>query len=102
MALIDALERLTFLALKDDRCCVRIYPDVGGLRIEARLAQVGHQEDRIPGENTVGDVCLQVLHLRSVLEQLTDEDITFDMAGTLAAAVAREDGYVGLLMPIRP
>lgn len=99
--LLEALERLSFLALKDDRSCVHVHPDAGGLRIDARLAEVGHQEDRIPGENTVGDVCLQVRHLKDLLEQLTGEDVTFDMAGRLKAAVAREDGYVGLLMPIR-
>jgi DNA polymerase-3 subunit beta len=101
-ALLEALERLTFLALKDDRSCVHIHPDAGGLRIDARLAEVGHQEDRISGENTVGDVCLQVRHLKGLLEQLSGEDVTFDMAGPLKAAVAREDGYTGLLMPIRP
>jgi DNA polymerase III sliding clamp (beta) subunit (PCNA family) len=90
------------VALKDDRSCVHIHPDAGGLRIDARLAEVGHQEDRISGENTVGDVCLQVRHLKGLLEQLSGEDVTFDMAGPLKAAVAREDGYTGLLMPIRP
>jgi DNA polymerase-3 subunit beta len=99
--LLDALERLTFLALKDDRSCVQIHSDVGGLRIDARLAEVGHQEDHIPGENTVGDVCLQVRHLKNLLEHLGGDDVTFDMAGPLSAAVAREDGFLGLLMPIR-
>jgi DNA polymerase-3 subunit beta len=99
--LLEALERLSFLALKDDRCCIHIHPDGAGLRIDAKLAEIGHQEDHIPGENTVGDVCLQLRHLKGLLEQLTDDSVTFDMGGRLAAAVVREEGYVGLLMPIR-
>lgn len=77
-------------------------PDNGGLRLEARLAEIGHQEDHIAGENTVGDVYLQMCHLNGLLEQLTEEVVTFNMAGPLAPAVAREAVYVTLLMPIRP
>jgi len=99
--LLEALERIAFLVLKDDRCRVHIHPDSGGLRVDAKLAEVGHQEDHLPGENSVGDVCLQLRHLKSLLEQLSGDYVTFDMASPLTAAVAREDGYIGLLMPIR-
>lgn len=99
--LLDALERIAFLAQRDDRCALHIYQDDAGLRLEARLADIGHQEEHIVGENTVGDVCLQARHLRSLLEQLEAPSVTLSMSGPLAAAVAREDGFIGLLMPIR-
>lgn len=100
--LLETIERIAFLALKDDRCAIHIHADPGGLRVDAKLAEIGHQEDYLPGLNTVGDVCLQLRHLKSLLEQLRGDDITLDMAGPLAAAVAREPGYLGLLMPIKP
>ena len=99
--LLNALERLSYLAQRDDRSCIQIHPEPEGLRIDARLADIGYQEDRIPGENTVGDVSLQFHHLKDLLGQLTLATVTLEMAGSLAPAVVREEGFIGLLMPIR-
>ena len=99
--LLAALERIAFLAQREERCALHIEPDAAGLRIKARLPDIGHQEERIAGENTVGNVCLQARHLRSLLEQLTMDSVKLSMDEPLRPAVVREDGFVALLMPIR-
>lgn len=101
LELLGALERIAFLAQRDDHCALHIYAGNNGLRLEAKLPDIGHQEDDIGGENTVGDVCLQAHHLRRLLEQLTEDLVVLHMAGPLAPAVVHEQGYIGLLMPIR-
>lgn len=100
--LVDALTRMNVIATKAPLHSVTISDaPPGSLQLSSDAPDIGHQEDRIAGTNTVGDVSFGLTNLRDAIEHASDLTVRIEMDGPLSPAVIHEKTYLALVMPIR-
>lgn len=99
---LEALRRIKLVAGKDHLKKIQIETyDSGLLRIWADIPDVGRQEDLVEGTLKLPSVAFNLDNLTRAVQHLHRDSVNIEMAGVLAPAIIRGDGYLALLMPIR-
>lgn len=101
--LLTALKKIRVVAGKDDLKKVHIEQhDDDYLRIWAELPDVGKQHGLAQGRIAHPLVAFNLAHLTNAVIHMVKDTVEIEMATPHEPAVMRCDGYLALVMPIRP